>query len=62
LAEALPSAQEAVDAYRELAAANPDRHQPNLAHSLRSLALALDDLGRAVEAEGARGDTDLAEL
>jgi hypothetical protein len=48
-----------VEIRRELAAAYPDRYRPDLATSLRVLALALDGLGRTAEAETARRDADL---
>ena len=48
--EALPRTQEAVDAYRELAAANPDRYQANLAASLFDLGVRFFRLGRPEEA------------
>jgi hypothetical protein len=44
-AEALPVAEEAVTIRRELAAASPDRHRPDLAASLSALAEILVSLG-----------------
>jgi tetratricopeptide (TPR) repeat protein len=57
--EALPVTEEAVTAYRELAAAYPDRYRPDLAASLRILALVLDDLGRPADATVARLDAGI---
>ncbi len=58
-AEALPATQEAVSTRRELAAAYPDRYRPDLATALRVLALALNGLGRAPEAEVALRESEL---
>ena len=44
---ALQAAQEAVDLYRELAAARPDVFKPDLAMSLNNLANSLRDLGQS---------------
>ena len=49
-AEALPSVEEAVDAYRELADADPDRYRPDLARSLANLGVLSSELGRPAEA------------
>ncbi len=49
-AEALPVTREAVAAYRELAAASPDRHRPDLARSLSDLGVLLSELGRPAQA------------
>ena len=48
--EALPPTQEAVDAYRELAAADPGQYQPDLAASLTDLSNRFSELGRWAEA------------
>ncbi len=48
--EALAATQEAVDAYRELAAAHPQAFLPDLAMSLTNLGAMLSDLGRREEA------------
>ena len=45
LADGLPATQEAVTAYRELAAANPDRYRPDLARSLDNLGVRFSELG-----------------
>ncbi len=60
--DALPPTQEAVTAYRELAAAEPDRYRPDLARSLNNLgdvpaALGRDNDAAALHAE-ARGLVD----
>jgi tetratricopeptide (TPR) repeat protein len=49
-AEALPAEQEALEAYRELAAADPDRYRPDLAASLSNLGVLYAQLGRPAEA------------
>jgi tetratricopeptide (TPR) repeat protein len=49
-AEALPVTREAVTAYRELAAASPDRYRPDLAGSLTNLGVRFSALGRPAEA------------
>jgi tetratricopeptide (TPR) repeat protein len=54
--EALLAAQEAVDIYRELAAARPDAFRPDLAASLNNVANRLSDLGRREEALQAAQD------
>ena len=48
--EALAASQEAVDLYRQLAAARPDAFLPDLAMSLNNLGIRLSDLGRREEA------------
>jgi tetratricopeptide (TPR) repeat protein len=48
--EALPPTQEAVTAWRELAAASPDRYRPDLARTLNNLGLTFSELGRPAEA------------
>jgi hypothetical protein len=53
-AEALEATEEAVTTYRELAAATPDRYNPDLARSLASLAKIVSALGRDAEAEQIR--------
>ena len=50
--------QEAVAAYRELAAAMPDRYRPDLAASLSSLGVTLSNLGRDNEAEEAHREAE----
>ena len=45
--DALAAIEEAVDAYRELAAARPDAFPPDLAMSLNNLSVRLADLGAA---------------
>jgi tetratricopeptide (TPR) repeat protein len=50
LTEAVPPAQQAVDAYRELAAAYPDRYRPALAGALSELSSLYSELGRHAEA------------
>jgi hypothetical protein len=52
----MPAEQEAVTIRRELAAANPDRHRPDLATSLRVLADSLDLLGHRDDASAARSE------
>jgi len=54
--EALPAEQEAVAIRRELAGAYPDRYRPDLARSLRVLAVVLDQLERTAEADAARAE------
>ncbi len=49
-AEALQAAQEATDIYRQLAAANPQAFQPDMAMSLNNLGNRLSELGRREEA------------
>ncbi len=49
-ADALASAQEAVDLYRALAQENPDAFRPNLATSLNTLAARLSEVGRRADA------------
>ncbi|MEO6195441.1 MAG: tetratricopeptide repeat protein [Thermoanaerobaculia bacterium] len=48
--EALAACEEAVELYRQLAAARPDAFRPNLASSLNNLSNRLSDLGRREEA------------
>ncbi len=48
--EAIEAAQQAADAYRELAEADPDQHRPNLATALNNLAKMLSDSGRLDDA------------
>ncbi len=48
--QALPPTQEAVAAYRELAAASPDRYRPDLTASLSNLGAYFSELGRPAEA------------
>jgi tetratricopeptide (TPR) repeat protein len=48
--EALAASQEAVDLYRQLAAARPDAFLPELARSLNNTGVMLSDLGRREEA------------
>jgi tetratricopeptide (TPR) repeat protein len=48
--EALPGEQEAVAAYRELAAASPHRYRSDLAQALNNLAVTFAELGRPAEA------------
>lgn len=48
--EAVAAVRQAVTIYRELAAASPDRFLPDLAMSLRNLAVRLGDLGWREEA------------
>ncbi len=52
--QALPPTREAVAAYRELAAASPDRYRPDLARSLSNLAIQNSALGKDAEALAAR--------
>jgi hypothetical protein len=49
-ADTLPPTQEAVTTFRELAAANPDRHRPDLADSLDNLGIRYSELGRPADA------------
>jgi hypothetical protein len=56
---ALPVTEEAVAAYRELAAASPDRYRPDLTQSLTNLSriltpLSLDDAAAAASADADR--------
>ena len=48
--QALTSAQEATDHYRQLAETTPDAHLPDLAAALHTLADCLDDVGRHEQA------------
>ena len=48
--EALQSAEEALDIYREFAAARPDAFRPSLATSLNNVAIGLSELGRPEQA------------
>jgi hypothetical protein len=57
-ADALSAEQEAVAIRRELAAANPGAHRPELATSLNILAITLSELGRNGEAAAARNEAD----
>jgi tetratricopeptide (TPR) repeat protein len=50
LAEALPVTEEAVEIFRELAAATPDRFRPDLAESLVRLGVRFSELGRPADA------------
>ena len=50
LADALPVTEEAVALYRELAAALPDRYNPDLARSLTDLGIRFSELGRRADA------------
>jgi tetratricopeptide (TPR) repeat protein len=50
LADARPFAEEAVNLFRELAAASPDEYRPGLAASLSNLSILLSRLGLAGEA------------
>ena len=49
-ADALPVSEEAVNMYRELAAASPDRYRPDLASSLTNLGNRFSELGRPADA------------
>lgn len=51
--QALAVTQEAITAYRELAATSPDRYRPYLAESLDNLTARFSTLGRGAEAEAA---------
>jgi hypothetical protein len=48
--EAIEAAQQATDAYRELAEADPEQHRPNLAAAVNNLAKMLSDNGRVDDA------------
>jgi|HubBroStandDraft_1064217.scaffolds.fasta_scaffold32043_1 hypothetical protein len=59
-ADALPSAQEAVTVYRQLATANPDRYRrPDLAHLRPNLSDIFLALKRTAEADEARQEATL---
>ncbi|WP_146778811.1 tetratricopeptide repeat protein [Actinomadura craniellae] len=49
-AETLSVTEEAVETYRELAVAYPDRYRPDLAGSLHNLGVVFSELGRSAEA------------
>jgi hypothetical protein len=57
-ADALPVTSEAVAAYREVAAASPDRYRPDLAASLDDLAATLSALERTTEAAAAQAEAE----
>ncbi len=56
-ADALPAVEEAITIHRQLAAADPDRHRPDLAAALTALAEVLTALDRHVDSDAARAES-----